>query len=529
MCLALCLGVVCFALAGNAWAVGTTRLATGTTVPSTYAAESTISAATTGAPLFQQLGNTYVLVNGLGYNSDMYRDMSVARTTAQNFFVVITLQNGAVFQGPGTAATGCPAGVTCRLPANGDIPPISLSGGLNGAATFSIVNGGTTGSNYVTFLSNITTTFSQLPTVQILAGTNNWTIRDYTNRLAAGPIQAMVQTFDAATGDPLDDGGSDSIDIARTANALQITNTLAATTAVIDVATLRQRFVATAPDTINMDNGATVGVGYVTVPSAPLSYKGIAFALTATDTVRLTFTGTDLSGIVTNIVPFPGTSTTPGITWAGVIAGYTAGNTRTLNVAGNNAAIGGGAQAFVFTVDNTTALATRTISVKIDAVLAANQSTQAGGTKAVLGTSNVTTWTLNGTVLLANWLNGNTNAYNSRIYIYNPSTIAADVSVRVLKMPAVGGTVTSAEITTPGAPLSLGTLAAGSGVSIKLKEDILNYLVAALPGGALPYLENGGNLMVEITVRASGVRGTCQVFNIAGTLGFGQTDLMVIQ
>jgi len=71
-----------------------------------------------------------------------------------------------------------------------------------------------------------------------------------------------------------------------------------------------------------------------------------------------------------------------------------------------------------------------------------------------------------GTVLVANFMNGNTNAFNSRIYLWNPSQSAGNVSVRVFTLPLIGGT--AQELTTTA--LSLGSLGAKSAINIKLSE-----------------------------------------------------------
>jgi len=195
----------------------------------------------------------------------------------------------------------------------------------------------------------------------------------------------------------------------------------------------------------------------------------------------------------------------------------------------------------VFTVDGVTQLAARTFNVKIDLTLAASTvattSTLGGGTKNLAPAALVTEWGFgpgNGqVVLLANWLNGNTSQFNSRIYLYNQGSIQGDVTARALKMPPApaGGTglIQSTELTPQGSPVSLGTLAGYSGMKIDL-ADILNQpqVKANLPGGALPYQENGGNLIVEITVRGVDdvISGTSQVFS--GTTAFGQVPLVKV-
>ncbi len=43
------------------------------------------------------------------------------------------------------------------------------------------------------------------------------------------------------------------------------------------------------------------------------------------------------------------------------------------------------------------------------------------------------------TVLVANFLNGNDAAFNSRVYLFNPSPSAGNVTVRVFTLPLIGG------------------------------------------------------------------------------------------
>jgi len=506
MSLALCVGVAFFLLISSAMAAGTTRLATGLTAPSTYASELMLTPVTGGI--------TYTL-GGVGFDSNLYRAMTVARTTAQNFTVVLTLSDGAKF-------------VTGRLPLATDVTVDSISGGGVGAATFSIATGGGNNSTSVTFLSNITTSFTGFPTIKIAAGTNGWTILDATNRLAAGPIRATVKTYDAADGTQIDydaanpDAGT-SVDFLRASNAVIIpvppfgVGVFTPTTAVIDVANGRQKFVATAPDTLNVDNGASVAIAYAT--PTPLAPSGAAFALAASDTIRFTFTSSgDFAGLSTGF----GGSTT-GITWNSVASTGT-GTSRTITIAGNDASINGGAKNFAFTVDQLTILQPRVLSVNIDLNLATGGSTTNGGTRSLMAVTPVTTWTYNGSVLVANWLSGDSATFKSRIYLWNPSSTAGQVTVRVFSMPLVAGG-NAVELTTAGSPLSLGNLAGNSSMAIRLYEDILG------PSGLniAPYTTNGGNVVVEITIRANGVRGTCQVFSVNGAMQFGQAPLQVIQ
>ena len=122
------------------------------------------------------------------------------------------------------------------------------------------------------------------------------------------------------------------------------------------------------------------------------------------------------------------------------------------------------------------------------------------------------------TVLVANFMNGNDAALNSRVYLWNPSLSAGSVTVRVFTLPLTGGL--AQELTT--APLDLGTLGAESARNLKLAEDILDPL-----GIALPYVTDGGNLTLEFTIQAADVRGAAQVFS--SSFAFGTVPLQVIQ
>jgi len=122
------------------------------------------------------------------------------------------------------------------------------------------------------------------------------------------------------------------------------------------------------------------------------------------------------------------------------------------------------------------------------------------------------------TVLVANFMNGNNAAFNSRVYLWNPSTSSGNVMVRVFTLPIRGGV--AQELTV--APLVLGPMGARSALNIKLVEDILTPL-----GITLPYTTDGGNLTLEFTIEAAGVRGTAQVF--APNFAFGTYPMQEIR
>jgi hypothetical protein len=517
MSLALCLGVAFLVLTGNLFAV-TARLNSTTTVPSTYAKELTL-----GSPSTITYKLVGVAVNGANFNSDVYIDMSVARTTAQNFLIKIALNGGATFK-------------TGTLPVDGNLTLSAIGGaaptGLNGSVVFTKVDGGLNGSTFVTYLSNITSTFTGFPTLKLSCGASGWTIADVGNQLNGSGISVTVTAYDAAGGysSPIDTAGTSTVTIAQSANAVSVTSTLVPTTAVIDVATNRTNFVTTAPDSVTSDAGATIGVGYVAAASRPLMNDASdIFSLGTGDKVRLSFVA---SGSTPDFSGFYARTSNTGVAWGAYLSTNTDANLRKVDVAGP--ILPSGAQPITFSVDGVTALGTRTISISVDEILVgggidAAASTTKAATNSVLGSTTVTVWSFNGTILVAHWLNGNNSVYASRIYLWNSSAVSGLVTVRVFTEPLVGGGA-STELTTPGTPLSLGSLAASSAVNIKLAEDILQPLITAgATWGPLPYTTNAGNLVVEVTIRATGARGAYQTFNNAGTATFGLCPLTVIQ
>jgi len=129
-------------------------------------------------------------------------------------------------------------------------------------------------------------------------------------------------------------------------------------------------------------------------------------------------------------------------------------------------------------------------------------------------TATVTVTVTGDTVLIANFVNGNDEALNSRVYLWNPTASAGAVTVRAFTLPLAGGT--TLELTDT--PLNLGLLEAESALNVKVAEDILTPL-----GTPMPYTEDGGNLILEFTIQAPNVRGAAQVFS--QDLAFGTYTL----
>ena len=118
------------------------------------------------------------------------------------------------------------------------------------------------------------------------------------------------------------------------------------------------------------------------------------------------------------------------------------------------------------------------------------------------------------TVLVANFTNGNNGALHSRVYLWNPSATDGHVTVRVFTLPNTGNSMRLQTV-------PLGILKAFSARNIRIAEDIL-----AFSGIALPYTDDGGNLMLEFTIEAPDVRGVAQVFS--SNMAFGTYPLQEI-
>ncbi len=114
------------------------------------------------------------------------------------------------------------------------------------------------------------------------------------------------------------------------------------------------------------------------------------------------------------------------------------------------------------------------------------------------------------TILVANFVNGNNTVLNSRVYLWNPSNAAGNITVRVFTLPLTNGL--QQELTTT--PLFVGTLGPKSALNIKLAENILTPL-----GMTTPYVTDGGNLTLEFTIGADNVRGAAQVFTDSMVFG----------
>ncbi len=120
------------------------------------------------------------------------------------------------------------------------------------------------------------------------------------------------------------------------------------------------------------------------------------------------------------------------------------------------------------------------------------------------------------TILIANFINGNTDFFRSRVYLWNPSSSNASLTVRVFSLTRSG----PSELL---GTADLGLIEAETARNIRL-EDIFVSI-----GLQPPYEQNAGNITLEFTVGAENVRGSAQVFNNSLTLAFGTYPLQVIE
>ena len=460
----ICLGLACLMLTGNALASKTVATEV------TYAQE-------VGA-----LKAVYITPSG----NKITRAMTVMRTAdSGNFFLKVTLSDNAQFGNAG-------------LPAAGDLTQTAGTPADNVTVTRSTA--AADGDTFVEYSVVVKANFTVLPTFTLT--TDLWAIIDVDNVLGGGgTISATIVTRDANTG-AIMDTGTDADVWLKSAVGVKVDSAIAATTATIDVTTNRKKFVAVSgADTTTTDVGATLGVdGSV---ASVLLKDATAYSLLVGDSVELVITG-DLSGITS--ITYDGTVTS-------VKAADVTAKSITIKLAGTSSSLAGGkvARTFVLTNDGTV-LSARTLSLAINLKLSGGTTGPAVNNRTLLAVTPLSVWSLNGTVLIANFMNGNTAAFAGRIYLFNSSSSSAAVTAKVLTLPVKGGTQVLL-----GTVLLSDEVAAGMGMNIKLAEDVL----ANISGLASPYVTDGGNVVVEFTVEASQVTGVAVVFNPTTLVSFG--------
>jgi len=499
MSLALCVGVAFLLVAGSAFA-GTTALAVGSTVNN----------------VALQVGKAAVVytIPAVGTFSNAYtRTMGVAREAVSgNFFLEVTLLNGFTFN----------AG---RLPIAGDVTLTTAGGGAIGAVT--VFSGGTAGLNFVRFLVPVTTSFVTAPVFTV--STAAWTVNDVAGFLSGTSTvtsQIDIRTFDANTGDPFDSTGTNAASFMTAVNAMGA-SIFATTTAIIDTAipSGRKNFVPTAPDTLTQDNGASIKimVGDQTGTNPVHRANGTDYTVAAGDVINITVTG-NLSGVQYLFYNYTtGTGAAPEVRKAIAPADITNGF-ATIAVPSTNALItalanGNVTVPLTIQVDNATQLTKRAFTVAVESTCAFNAANNRTGSNGLVaaGTA-LSTWDINGTVLMFNWTSANTAVYKSRMYIFNETSVpGAIVLVKLFQLPISSNPTAGLPI---GNQVQLSkTLGAFSGMAIRL-EDVI-----AAPGfggtaGDLAGPDGSYNVAVEITIYTGVPAGSV---TLGPVTGYGQT------
>ena len=153
-------------------------------------------------------------------------------------------------------------------------------------------------------------------------------------------------------------------------------------------------------------------------------------------------------------------------------------------------------------VDGSTTLNSRTLNLAVRLDLAGDANDRE------LVSTSLTEWKLNGTVFLANFVNGNNDMFHSRVYLFNHGPVSGDITVRAFTLPIAG------DSTLLGVA-NLGSLSSWSGRNIRVAEDVLMHMTE------LPYTADGGNLVLEITINANNIAGTAVVFQRDPLVSFG--------
>ena len=455
----LCLGLACLLMMGNALA-GTTEVS----------GEIEYAREVGGA------GTQYVIPAG----NTIVRTLSILPSAS--FFVKISLDGNAEFTSAGNG----------DLPVDADLAQTAGGTTLN---TASVLGTPADGATSIEYLVVVTNAFDDFP--EFTFATEDWGIEDPDNVLGGGgTINVTVTTRAANTGIEIDAGADSVAWLKGVAGVTVIEDSLKSTTATVDVATARTKFVGNG-DTLTMDKGAALGLSDMTAMA--LAADGTAYALAATDTIELVVIG-DLTGITEIVWNDDGNDET--VTGGEVRLAQSdedfdfANGVATLKLAGDNDGIDqtGGAGTITIIVDGSTTLNSRTLdlAVKLDLAGDAND-------RELVSATSLTVWKLNGTVLLANFVNGNNDKFHSRVYLFNHGTVSGEITVRAFTLP------TSGDSTLLGIA-NLGSLSSWSGRNIRVAEDVLMDITT------LPYTADGGNLVLEITINANNIAGTAQVF-----------------
>jgi len=256
----------------------------------------------------------------------------------------------------------------------------------------------------------------------------------------------------------------------------------------------------------------------VTNPTTVYARAGIAYTTIAASAINLTVAGT-FTG-VTHVIWNP-TAASGGATIDHVVtAGERTAGSLVIAIPGNDGAIQSypiNAIALQVVIDGTTVQTARSFTVAADLSLSGGIDGLAVNNRNLIPASTFTTWSLNGTILVASYANANTTFWNTRFYVWNAGTVTGNITARVYTLPFATGTHTLL------GSAVVGSIGGSQGVNIRLAEDILANLVPTPL--TVPYITNGGNLVVEFTIEAPNCTGWTQVFG--GTTFMGIVPMTV--
>ncbi len=477
----LCLGLACLLMMGNALA-GTTKVS----AEVKYARE--VGAAK----------KAYVIPAG----NMITRKMLILPSAS--FFVTVSLGGNAEFDDD-----------EGRLPIETDLQTALVGGGSITRSLFGTPADGDKSVEYLARLPVNLDDLSDFPTLTL--NTAGWGIQDPDNVLGGGGTINVTVTTRASDTGAMIDAGTDSAAWLKGIYGVTVTrDLLKSSTATIDVATTRTKFVAEETDdaandnTVNMDKGATLGVNGTT--AGVLAADGVSdYLLTGAEMIELVITG-DLTGITEIVLNDDGVAETMAdgeMRLAQSDEDFDLANgVATLEFAGDNSDLIGAEVTITIIVDGSTNLNPRTLNLAVNLDLGED----ANGRELV--STSLTVWKLNGTVFLANFVNGNSDMFHSRVYLFNHGPVSGDITVRAFTLP------TSGDSTLVGTA-DLGSLTSWSGRNIRVAEDVLMQITD------LPYTADGGNLVLEITIDANNIAGTAQVFqNDLSSFGIYQLKMI---
>jgi hypothetical protein len=409
------------------------------------------------------------------------------------------------------------------LPKVTDITLVLPAGAAGAIGTVAIYDGGQAGDQYVRYYIPVTTTFApngsgQWPYVVITP--NPWKITDGNGYLTGAKnvvkyMYVTATTYDVYNSLQFDDIATEGTD---TAAILQTGNGVVGAVAregarVIDLATTRKNFVPCSffsPCESGSGNTTTVDATprlNLQPASNVLGLNGNLYSFGAEITFTLSFT-TNLNGILsTTWDPNDGTNTRSSA--PGIPGTITITNTPILET-------GYGSSVPIYiTVDGVTPLVSRVLLVTI--TYTSNNPGNSGDT--VDSNDPLTAWTYNGSVLISNFGNGNTNAWRTRFYFWNYDEDPSSILVRVFTLPTDGSQSQLLPVANPQQLVFSNNIMANSGLTVRL-EDILNQL-----GVPLPFTTWGGNLYIEFSFGSPEVVGWTQTFDPSATHFMGMIQM----